>query len=66
MSFLVTRSYTMEDYASEISEISGNKIPYVDLSEGEYSNALVEAGLPEGLAGFLAGTTLPPPGKRFV
>ncbi|MEZ5059054.1 MAG: SDR family oxidoreductase [Saprospiraceae bacterium] len=50
------QEFTMQDYANEISEISGTKIPYVDLSEGEYSNALVESGLPEGLAGFLAGT----------
>ncbi|WP_228853472.1 SDR family oxidoreductase [Aegicerativicinus sediminis] len=49
-------AYTMEDYAKEISKLINKEIPYVNISEEEYSNALIEAGLPEGLATFLAGT----------
>ena len=37
-----------------ISRQSGKKIGYVNLSEAEYKNALVKAGLPEPVAALLA------------
>ena len=49
-------AYTMTDYAAEISKQSGKTIPYVNVPEAAYAQALVGAGLPEGLAQFLAGT----------
>ncbi|QIW15061.1 NAD(P)-dependent oxidoreductase [Pasteurellaceae bacterium RH1A] len=47
-------SYTLADLAAEISKQSGQDIPYVDIPAADYAAALVQAGLPEGLAGFLA------------
>ena len=49
-------SFTMEDYATEISKIAGKEIPYVNLSEGEFAKALEQAGLPQPVAAFYAGT----------
>lgn len=48
-------SFTLADFAAELSRQSGRDVPYRDLSEAEYAAAMVEAGLPEGLARALAG-----------
>lgn len=47
-------SYTLAEFAAELSRQSGKPIPYVDLPEAEFKAALVGAGLPEPLAGLLA------------
>lgn len=50
------QSYTMTDYASEISKFVKTDIPYVNLPEAEFANALEQAGLPTPVAAFFAGT----------
>ncbi len=52
-------AYTMSEYAAEISRQTGKDIPYKNLSVSEYANLLIQAGLPEGIAQFLAGTQPP-------
>ena len=47
-------SYTLSEFAAELSRQSGKAIPYVNLSEADFKDALVNAGLPEPLAGVLA------------
>ena len=47
-------SWTLSDLAAEISKQTGKEIPYVDISVEDYTTALVQAGLDEGLAGFIA------------
>ncbi|MCK3658248.1 NAD(P)-dependent oxidoreductase [Pasteurellaceae bacterium Pebbles2] len=47
-------SYTLADLAAEISRQTGKDIPYIDIPVADYAAALVQAGLPEGLATFLA------------
>lgn len=47
-------SYTLAEFAAELSRQTGRNIPYVNLPEAEYKAALVGAGLPEPLAGLLA------------
>ncbi len=47
-------SYTLAEFAAELSRQSGKQIPYVNLPEGEYKAALLGAGLPEPIAGLLA------------
>jgi NAD(P)H dehydrogenase (quinone) len=47
-------SYTLAEFAAELSRQSGRTIPYVDLPEAEFLAALKTAGLPEALAGLLA------------
>ena len=49
-------AFTMRDYAAEISRQTGKDIPYVNLPENDYAQALVKSGLPEGLAQFLASS----------
>lgn len=46
--------YTLADLAAEISKQTGKTIPYQNLSEAEYTAALIGAGLPEGLAAAFA------------
>lgn len=48
-------SYTLADLAAEISRQTGRTIPYQNLSEAAYAEALAGAGLPEGFAKTLAG-----------
>ncbi len=48
------RSFTLAEFAAEISRASGRTIPYVDLSEADYAAALAQAGLPAWLAQGLA------------
>lgn len=49
-------AYTMSDYAKTISEKSGKTIEYRNIPVNEFADALKNAGLPEGVAQFLAGT----------
>jgi len=49
-------SYTLSDFAAEISRQSGKTINYVNLPEAEYKKALLGAGLPESLAELLANS----------
>ena len=47
-------AYTLAELAVEISRWSGKPIGYVNLSEAEYKNALLKAGLPEAVAALLS------------
>ncbi|WP_424926450.1 SDR family oxidoreductase [Amaricoccus tamworthensis] len=47
-------SFTLTDLAAALSKEVGETIPYVDMPKDDYCAALVKAGLPEGLAEFLA------------
>lgn len=47
-------SYTLDDVAKWVTEITYKNVIYQDLSELEYKNALIQAGLTEGFAGILA------------
>lgn len=48
-------AWTLADLAVELSAQSGQQIPYRNLSQADYAAALVQAGLPEGLADAIAG-----------
>jgi NAD(P)H dehydrogenase (quinone) len=47
-------AFTLAELAAEISRQSGKKIGYVNMSEAEYKNVLVKAGLPEAAAALYA------------
>ena len=47
-------SYTLADLAAEISKQTGKEIPYNNLPEQDYGQALQSAGLPEPIAQLLA------------
>ena len=47
--------YTLSDLAAEISRQTGKDIPYKNLSEADYSGALVSFGLPAALSDAIAG-----------
>ena len=47
-------SYTLADFAAELSHQAGAAIVYRDLSEADYKRVLLSAGLPEPLAAALA------------
>lgn len=47
--------YTLKDFAAELSKQTGKEIPYVDLGEEKYGEALEQAGLPGWLAKAIAG-----------
>nr|WP_321405774.1 SDR family oxidoreductase [uncultured Carboxylicivirga sp.] len=49
-------SFTMSDFATEISRQTGKDIPYINLPVDEYAQALMQSGMPESYAQFLAGT----------
>lgn len=49
-------SYTLSEFAAEISRQSGKSINYVNLPEDQYKKALLNAGLPERLAELLANS----------
>lgn len=48
-------AYTLSELAAELSRQSGKDIPYKDLPETEYAEALTGFGLPEALAKAIAG-----------
>ena len=47
-------AFTLAELATEISHQSGKNIGYVNMSEAEYKNVLVKAGLPEPVAALYA------------
>lgn len=47
-------AYTLADLAAEVSRQTGQPLPYIDIPEEAYRDALLKAGLPEGLATLLA------------
>jgi NAD(P)H dehydrogenase (quinone) len=47
-------SYTLAEFAKELSRQSGREIPYVNLPEADLKAALLGGGLPDGLAFVLA------------
>jgi len=49
------KAYTLADLAAEVSRQTGKDIPYNDLPENEYVEALKSLGLPGGLAHAIAG-----------
>ncbi len=49
-------AYTLNDLAVEISRQSGKTINYVNLPEADYKKALLDAGLPDPVAGLLANS----------
>jgi len=48
------QAYTLTDLAAEISRQSGKAVTYKNLPEDQYKSALLEAGLPEPIAGLVA------------
>lgn len=48
-------AWTLADLAAEVSKQTGKAIPYMNLPEAGYAQALVGFGLPEGLAAAIAG-----------
>lgn len=50
-------SFTMAEFAAELSRQTGREIPYVDMPEAEYCGALVSAGLPEPYAALIADSS---------
>ncbi|AUH00724.1 NAD(P)-dependent oxidoreductase [Prodigiosinella confusarubida] len=47
-------SYSLAEFAAEISKQSGKNVNYVNLSEADFAKALKDAGLPAGLTEMLA------------
>jgi NAD(P)H dehydrogenase (quinone) len=47
-------AFTMAELAAEISRQTGKNIGYVNMSEAEYRNVLVKAGLPDAVAALIA------------
>ncbi len=47
-------SYTLAEFCTIISEESGKTVPYINMEEADFAQALEEAGLPAPLAGVLA------------
>lgn len=52
------KAYTLEDLAAEVSKQTGNNLPYQNLTQAEYTAALVSMGLPEGFAKVLVDSDL--------
>ena len=48
-------AYTLAELAEVVSEQTGKQIPYVNMTEAEYAEALKGAGLDEGTAQMVAG-----------
>ena len=51
-------SHSMQEFAAELSRLTGRSIPYNDLSPGIYAGILTGFGLPEGFARMLADSDL--------
>ncbi len=49
-------SFTMSDFAAELSKQAEKTIPYSNVAVEEYAKILEGAGMPEGMAQFFAGT----------
>jgi len=50
-------AFTLTELATEISRQSGKKIGYVNMTEAEYRNVLVKAGVPEVVAALYADSS---------
>lgn len=51
-------SYTLAEFAAEVSRQSGKDLPYVNLPEADYAAALEAAGLPAAIATMLADSDI--------
>lgn len=51
-------AFTLAEYAAVLSEVSGHKVVYQDMSETEYAKALVGTGLPQAFASILADSDI--------
>lgn len=49
-------SWTMEDFAAEVSRQSGKDVKYVDMAEGDYAKSLEQVGLPNFIAAVVANS----------
>jgi len=49
-------AFTLADYAAEIARQTGKPVTYQNLPVSDYTKVLEQAGLPAGIAEFLAGT----------
>ncbi|GAA0271035.1 SDR family oxidoreductase [Alteraurantiacibacter aestuarii] len=49
-------SWTMEDFAAEVSKQAGKPIKYVDMPEAEYAKSLEQVGLPGYIAAVVANS----------
>ncbi|MDK2956723.1 MAG: hypothetical protein PWQ57_2219 [Desulfovibrionales bacterium] len=49
-------AYTLADLAAEVSRQSGKPVAYRNVSPEEFASAMVQAGLPEGIADMLANS----------
>ncbi|RMR09694.1 SDR family oxidoreductase [Pseudomonas syringae group genomosp. 3] len=47
-------SYTLAEFAAELSKQAGKTLPYVNLTQAEFEAALIQAGLPDFVARLLA------------
>ncbi|QVI77540.1 SDR family oxidoreductase [Pseudomonas syringae] len=47
-------SYTLSEFAAQLSTQSGKSLPYVNLPQAEFEAALIQAGLPDFVARLLA------------
>ncbi|WP_440809550.1 SDR family oxidoreductase [Pseudomonas syringae] len=47
-------SYTLAEFAAELSKQAGKTLPYVNLPQAEFEAALIQAGLPDFVARLLA------------
>lgn len=52
------KAYTLTDLAAEVSKQTGNNLPYQNLTESEYTSALISMGLSEGFAKVLVDSDL--------
>lgn len=52
------KAYTLADLAEEVSKQTGNNLPYQNLTQAEYTAALVSMGLPESFAKVLVDSDL--------
>ncbi len=51
-------SWTMQEFAEEVSRQSGRQVEYVDQAESDYAKTLEGAGLPPPVASMLASTSV--------
>ncbi|MAK92746.1 MAG: NAD(P)-dependent oxidoreductase [Oleibacter sp.] len=47
-------SYTLAEFAAEIAKQSGKEVIYQNMAEKDFNDALIAAGLPDGIAAMLA------------
>ncbi|RKF22703.1 SDR family oxidoreductase [Altericroceibacterium spongiae] len=49
-------AWTMDDFAAEVSRQSGKDVKYVDMSEEDFTQSLIQAGLPDFVARVVANS----------